>query len=227
MLLIRMRFTAIFLIGLVAGLHGCGGGSSSDANLPVTIFPVDRVIAELATVGGRFEGTHTGPTGVRETLRVNYTQTSPGQVTREETVTQNGAALSTQSSTINFLNSPFRVTGWIDQALNPVVISQGVALPISANIGDHGVMMFGAQYIQDNGLSTSDIGLTHKVTLAWILAGRTASTADFCISQTIAADFISTAKFDCFEIDAAGKVLSFKGIFRIHSKSIDQEVVYQ
>lgn len=227
MLLRRIGSTAVLLTGLVTSLQGCGGGSESATNLPVTIFPVDRVITELATVGGRFEGVHADPTGVRETLLVTYTQTSPGQVTRQETVIQDGATPRTQSSKINFLNSPFRVTGWIDQALNPVTISQGVALPISANIGDHGVMMFGAQYIQDNGLSTSDIGLTHFVTLAWTLASHSTTTADLCISQVIAADFISTSKFDCFEIDATGKVLSFKGIVRIHSKSIDQEVVYQ
>lgn len=232
MLLGRSKSIAVFLVGFATTLYGCGGGSDpvatgSVASLPVTIFPVDSVVTELATTGGRFDGTYTGSTGVRETLSINYTQVSPGQFTRQETLIQNGATLRSEKSTINFLNSPFRITGWTDQALNPVAISQGAPLPVSANIGDGAVIMYGTQYIQNNGLSDADIGLTHRVTLAWTLAAHSASTADLCISQTIGADFINTKKLDCFEIDASGKILSFKGVIQIHSKSIDQEVIYQ
>lgn len=232
MLLSRRKTIAVFLLGFVPALHGCGGGSgpvasNSATSVAATVFPVNRVITELATVGRRFEGSNTGSTGVRETLSVIYSQTSPGQFTRQELLTQNGVAQSTKLSTINFLAAPFRVTGWIDQVLNPVAILQGQALPESANVGDHAIFMSGSQYIQNNGLSTGDIGLTHGVTLEWTLASHSAATADLCINQTISADFISTAKLDCFEIDAAGKIVNFKGITRTHSKSIDQEVVYQ
>jgi hypothetical protein len=98
----------------------------------------------------------------------------------------------------------------VDQALNPVAICWA-ALPESANVGDHAIFMSGSQYIQNNGLSTGDIGLTHGVTLEWTLASHSAATADLCINQTISADFISTAKLDCFEIDATGKILTLRG----------------
>lgn len=220
----RKNALIALMMGLTSILHGCGGGS--DSNPTVTVFPVDRVITELAVTGGRFNGTRLDATGVSETLSVNYLPASLGQFTRQEILTQ-GSAASTKTSTIDYLSQPFQVTGWIDQALNPVDISQLIPLPVSTSLGNSSIMMFGTQYIQDNGLSTSDIGLTHRVSLEWSLTAHSATTADLCLNQTIAADFISTKNLDCFEIDETGKIIGFKGIIRTYSRSIDYEVIYE
>lgn len=212
----RKKSIALFIIGFVATLHGCRSGSDSSQ---VTVFPVDRVITELATFGGQFGGTtHTGSTGIRETISVNYTPVFSGQFTRQTTLAQNGVTLNTSTSTIDFLSSPFTVTGWRVKGWSDVAISQSVSLPVSANIGDRSAITFGSIVNDVNGRS---------VDMEWTLDAHSTTTADLCIGQRTSGDFISTNNIDCFEIDGTGKIMSFKEITRIHSKGIDYDVIYQ
>jgi hypothetical protein len=216
----------VLVAGLAVMLPGCGGGSGSASETPVTVFPVDSVITRLATTGGSFEGSRNDPSGARQTLTVTYTQNSPGQFTRLQTLTKDGATQQSEAVIVSFLASPFRLTGMIDQALNPVAISQSDALPVSASLGESANMMVGSQFIQNNGLSTTDVGLTHSIQYGWSLATNTTKTAELCMRLTVGADFISTQRLDCFVVDSLGSISTFRGILRTHSKSIDTEEIY-
>lgn len=222
------RGMVVLLCCFAAALHGCGGGSDSNGSGPsgtsVTSFPVDSVVTALATHGGKFVAFSGGQLGGQPYV-VEYIPVSAGKYTRKAPLI--GPNLAAASATVDFLASPFRVTGWIDEKLNPVAQLQATPLPMTAKIGNGSSLMFGQQLIQNNGLSTGDIGLTHGVSLGWTLSAHSPSTADLCLNQEIIADFYRTAAIDCFEIDASGKILGFKTIIRNHSKGFDEEFVYQ
>jgi hypothetical protein len=221
----RRKAVVAFLLGFTASLQGCGGGSNSDASVSVTTFPVASVVAALATKGGQFIAFPGGLAGRSQPYVVEYIPVMSGRYTRQAPVI--GSNLQVASATVDFLTSPFTVTGWTDEKLNPAAQLQVTPLPVTAKIGDGSRLMWGQQLIQDNGLSTGDIGLTHGVWLDWTLTAHSSSTADLCLSQAIIADFFRTTTIDCFEIDAAGKILGFKTIVRNHAKGFDEDIVFQ
>lgn len=117
------------------------------------------------------------------------------------------------------------MVGWIDNTQDTA--SNTAPLPATGSIGASGTVFTGSLYIQDNGINTGDIGLTHGLSYAWSLTAATATTADLCLSALETASFVSNLMMDCFRIDASGTISGFKSTLGGHSKGIDYQMVYQ
>lgn len=83
--------------------------------------------------------------------------TSPCLVadSRASTLESSGATLPIATSTVDCIESPFAVTGWIDQTLNRVAIQIASPLPTTAKVGDHAIVLSGPQVIQKRHLTHS------------------------------------------------------------------------
>jgi hypothetical protein len=161
---------------------------------------------------------------------VSYVPGATGWFSRNQTLTTNGVSKVTQYS-VNFSRTDtlFKVVGWIDGAQNTasILASDSTTLPATGGIGTSGAVFTGSLHIQNNGINTVDIGLTHRLIYAWSLTAATNTTADLCLSDWESADFVSTGTIDCFRIDEAGTISGFKSTLGVHAKSIDYQTVYQ
>ncbi len=227
----KLVWCALFPLALIA-CGGAGGDAPSPvpAPSPVTVFPIDSVVTQLATVGGTFSGTNVDSKGAQTQLVVRYVPGVTGWFSRNQTLTTNGASQTTRYS-VNFSRTDtlFKVVGWIDSTQDTanILASNTFPLPATGTIGTSGTVFTGSLYIQNNGVNTGDIGLTHGLSYAWSLTAATDTTADLCLSGWEAADFVSNGTTDCFRIDAAGTISGFKSTLRVHAKSIDYQTVYQ
>jgi len=228
----KMKWACILLLPSALVACGGGGGGPNPAPVPppVTVFPIDSVVTRLATAGGTFNGTSVDSTGVQTQMVVNYVPGATGWFSRNQTLTTNGAAKTTRYS-VNFSRADtlFKAVGWIDntQDTASIAASNTTPLPATGSIGTSGTLFTGSLYIQDNGINTGDIGLTHGLSYSWSLTAATATTADLCLSAWEIASFISNLTMDCFRIDAAGTISGFKSTLGVHAKSIDYQTVYQ
>lgn len=230
----KVILVPVFLLPLIlVACGGGGGGAPSPAPAPpppVTVFPIDSVVTKLATVGGTFNGTNVDSKGVQTQMVVNYVPGTSGWFLRNQTLTTNGAEKATRSS-VNFSHTDtlFKVIGWVDNTQNTanILASDTTPLPATGSIGAYGWLFTGTLQIQNNGINSVDIGLTHGLSYSWSLTAVTDTTADLCLSNWESTDFVSTGTIDCFRIDAAGTISGFKSTLGVHAKSIDYQVVYQ
>ena len=228
----KMKLACILFLSLTLAACGGGGGEPGPAPAPppVTVFPIDSVVTRLAMTGGMFNGTNVDSTGVQTQMVVNYVPGAAGWFSRNQTLTNNGAATTTRYS-VNFnrADTLFKVVGWIDntQDTASILVSNTTPLPATGSTGTSGTVFTGSLYIQDNGINTGDIGLTHGLSYAWSLTAATATTADLCLSAWEVASFVSNLTMDCFRIDAAGTISGFKSTLGVHAKSIDYQTDYQ
>jgi len=229
-----MKSVAIAFIACAFVLTACGGsggGSTSPtpAPAPVTVFPVDSVITKLASSGRSFSVSNVDANGKQSKLVVDYVPGASGWFSRRQNLSTNGTGGVTTQENVNFIRTGdlFKVVGWIDSNANPAVISASAALPATSNVGSNGTLAEGSILIQDNGINTSDIGLTHSLRYLWTLAAVTDTTADLCLTTWNIGDFISNFATDCFRIDAAGSISAFKSTVGYHAKGIDSQTVYQ
>lgn len=233
-----LRIACLATVFCAALLAACGGAGSSDMQTtpPSTgAYPVGDVVTRLTTSGGSFSGSRLDSSGKQNMLQVDYTAGVAGWFTRRETLLVNGVGGETRVKQFNFssASTPFQVIGWKDDRGNTATQLQGRALPTTTSVGS-GANLFSAHLlIENNGLNTSDVGLTHRLSYDWSLASVGAAstgskaTADLCLALTQAADFITETKVDCFQIDTAGSIAGFKSIVKVHAKSVDSEIIYQ
>lgn len=217
-----------------AFVSGCGGGGNSPT-LPapepvvVTNFPVDSVVTKLATNGGSFTGKYTDSSGNQSTMSVVYVPGAGGTVIRRQTITPNAGVATSSQFILGFVHPStlFQVIGWTSNTGDKAVISQSKPLPASADIGAGANLFKGSLLIQNNGINTVDVGLTHFLSYDWTLAAASNTSADLCLGLEERADFITNTTVDCFRIDAAGSISAFKSILKVQAKSIDSQTVYQ
>ena len=187
-------------------------------------------MTRLATAGGPFNGSNVDSKGMQTQMVVTYVPGATGWFSRNQTLTANGAATTTRYS-VNFSRADtlFKVVGWMDNTQDTASIpaSNTTPLPATGSIGTSGSVFTGSLYIQDNGINTGDIGLTHGLSYSWSLTAASDTTADLCLSAWEIASFISNLTMDCFRIDAAGMISGFKSTLGVHAKSIDYQTVYQ
>ncbi len=230
-----MKYHAITYALITIALTACGGGgggaspATSAAQVPVTVFPVDSVVTQLATSGATFSGTNVDTAGKATKLTVAYVPGAAGTFTRQQTLTPTGAAGVTTQDAVSFSKAGtlFKVTGWIDSNANPAVITKSAALPATSNVGAKGNLAAGDLFIQNNGINKVDIGLTHKLDYSWTLTAVTDTTADLCLTATNSGDFFASFATDCFRINAAGAITGFKSTLGSHAKGIDSQTIYQ
>jgi hypothetical protein len=223
-----------FLIASVvfaSALTACGGGGSSSApaQTPITVFPVNSVIAKLAISGGTFRVINVDANGNQTRLTVDYVPGISGWFSRRQTLTPNGSSGVTTQDSINFnqTGTSFKVIGWIDNNSNNAVIGESIALPETSHIGTSGVLASGSILIQNNGINTSDIGLTHGLSYSWRLSAVNETTAELCVIDWNSGAFISNFATDCFRIDAVGTILGFRSVLGYSSKGINGQTDYQ
>lgn len=229
-----MQSVAIASIVCAFVLTACGGNGGGTAPLapapaPVTVFPVNSVLTKLAISGGSFSVSNMDATGKQTKLGVDYVPGASGWFSRRQTLTPNGSNGVTTQESVNFSRTGalFKVVGWIDSNSDPAVISASTALPATSNVGSNGNLAEGSIFIQNNGINTSDIGLTHGLRYSWSLAAVTDSTADLCLTTLNIGGFVSNFATDCFRIDAAGSISAFRSTLGYHAKGIYGQTVYQ
>ena len=222
----KRPFTTFFVSASALLLAACGDGGGTQ---PVTVFPVDSVVTRLATSGGPFSGNYVDSAGVPYKLNVSYIPRDKGLFFRKETLITNGVSGVPTQTSVGFTHadSLFKVVSWTSNTGDTANILKSSALPFSANVGTGGNLFSGTLFIQNNGLNTSDIGLTRRLSYDWALTAVSDITADLCLNFAETADFFTLTKLDCFRVDSAGTILAFKSTFRVHAKSIDSEIVYQ
>ena len=223
----KTPFTTFFVSASALLLAACGDGGGGGIQ-PVTVFPVDSVVIRLATNGGSFSGNTVDSSVVPQKLNVSYIPRDKGLFSRQHNPVTSGAR-GIPSQTIGFTHadSLFRVVSWTSNTGDPANILKSSALPLSAAVGTEGNLFSGTLFIQNNGLNTGDIGLTHRLSYDWTLSAVSDTTADLCLNFTEVADFITNTNLDCFTIDSSGAILAFKSTLRVHAKSVNFETVYQ
>jgi hypothetical protein len=214
-------------------LSACGGGSGSPiADVgKLDEFLVDNFVTNLATKGGSFSSNRTDSSGNQYTLNVVYTPGPAASFQRRETLVTNGVSTPTTSTHVNFshADSAFRVLGWMDGRGNTASNLKISSLPLVAKPGAGANMFTADLLIQNNGLNTADVGLTHKLSYDWSLVNPNGLRADICLSLAERADFITQTWTDCFQIDGTvtGTVYAFKHLYKLHAKGIDSTTVYK
>ncbi|MEI8159079.1 MAG: hypothetical protein WCH60_19650 [Burkholderiales bacterium] len=218
-------------IVFASALTACGGGGSPSASAqgPISVFPVNSVLTKLAISGGTFRVINVDANGNQIRLTVDYVPGVSGWFSRRQTLTPNGSSGVTTQESINFnqTGTLFKVIGWIDKNSNNAVIGESIALPETSNIGTSGVLASGAILIQNNGINTSDIGLTHGLSYSWRLSAVNETTAELCVIDWNSGPFISNFATDCFRIDAVGTILGFRSILGYYAKEANGQTVYQ
>jgi len=119
------------------------------------------------------------------------------------------------------------MAGWTDDKRNSMLVSSALAAPAYAVVGTTANLMTGCVSFSDNGLNTTDIGLTHRLSYDWSLQTKTASTAELCLIYSEWAFFIANFRHDFFTIDPLGAMVSFRANRGYHAKGIDSERIYQ
>ena len=218
-------------------VSGCGGGGGSgDSPVPpasqpvaVTRFPVGNIVTQLVTRGGTFTGKHMDASSNPSTISVIYAPGPAGWVTRRQSITATSAVPAPSQFIVGFLMPAdlFQVTGFTSNTSDNALLTQSKPLPAAADVGSRDNLFKGSLLIQNNGINTVDIGLTHNLSYDWSLDAVNNTTADLCLSLQESADFITNTTVDCFRIDAKGTVLAFKSILRVRAKSIDFQTVYE
>lgn len=216
-------------------LNACGGGGST-ADGPggggrTNELQLENFVATLAAKGGSFSASRTDASGTAFAIKVVYVPGSSGSLVRRETLVTNGVAGPTTATTISTTraNGTIQITGWTDDKGNSASSIQTTALPLLAKPGQAGNLFTANLSILDNGINTSDIGLTHKLRHDWSIANPTAASADICLSTTETADFVAQTRMDCFKTDTSANatVLGFTYTLTVHAKSVDSTTVYK
>lgn len=197
-------------------LCGCGGGGGSsgpDVVASTLDFPVDAAASSYFQSAHHFNlsGVLYGRTPFSAVMTLtpgSGTTTFQGQSVLYATQTltvydQYGAYAGSTSSTSYFNTGPFRVYGGTDSNGNVTVSDSTPRLPTTAKVGQSGPLGTSTTY--------SDSTLNNVVsteTDSWSLEADTASTAWLCLNAQYAD---GTWSKDCYEIDASGNVMGYKG----------------
>lgn len=212
-------------------VSGCGGGGNTSSTNPIAVtnFPVSSVITKLVTNGASFTGKNTGPADGQSTISVVYVPGATGTVVRRQTITSipGSPTLSKFSLSFQLPSNLFQVTGFTSNTGDNAVITEGKPLPATTDVGKRDNLFKGSLLISNNGINTSDIGLTHFLSYDWTLDAANNSSADLCLSFQESADFVTNTTIDCFRIDEKGAIFAFKSSLRVQAKSIDSLTVYQ
>lgn len=235
---LRWRAACLAAASCAVLLSACGGGGSTltqPTDSSGGAYPVGRVVSRLAKQGESLSASRVDNSGNQTTLKVEYAPGMPGWFTRRETLIANGVSGETRVKSFQFTDSgsQFQIVGWADDSGNTATNLHSIALPSSTSVGTGASLFTADLVIQNNGLNTVDVGLTHGLSYAWSLAAVSAASAvsplhaELCLSLAERADFITYTRVDCFRVDTAGSIVGFKSTLKVHAKSIDSETVYQ
>ncbi len=223
----KNRISALMAISVFALVAACGGGGGgggdggapegtpSDQTASTLSFPVETVIAAVATSGASYTVSNGADVltvsyaaGPQVYDRYIYSSALP-TFFQTETLKTSGAVTDTSSTQVFYSSDPFLVWGSVngDAGENTMQVKQQALLPATAKVGAAGPMYAGKNYLNNSSLFPDDQSVT------WSLEADTATTAWLCIHITNAAALfpeLATVESDCFRIDPQGVVSGFK-----------------
>lgn len=201
----RAQVAALGISGLVAA---CGGGGDSGPVTSTATFPVASAVNAFVTASHQYDLTGALP-GIAFTARYVYTPAgtatfegrSTSSARQTVTLTATGVAPQTSTSTVYFTTGPYVQYGSIDDDGSYDVFNQTGSLPASARVGDSGTLGTGTSYA-----NSSKTAITGTTQASWTLNADTATTALFCINQTISGSPPASGA-ECYRVDTTGQVL--------------------
>jgi len=210
---------AFFSAGLISCGGKSGGGDTPAPSGPVSStlpFPPDAAVSRYLQSPQGFTIAATDSSNNVYTLTYSFTpgpsstfEGVPAKTASTSTLIKaNGVVISTGSAVSYFNVSPYRPLGVIYGTGEYVVLVPTAQLPVTAMVGQSGAVSTSTEYAN----STKASVISHSTT-TWSLEADTASTAWFCMNETIIYTDGVTPNFteaDCYKTDVNGNVLGVK-----------------
>lgn len=216
-----MRLTnSLLLVFSSATLISCGGPPTPAPVGSTSPFPIDA--AASAWKQGSHSVSITATDSSNNTYTLNYSTTPGGAstfqggaastATTSSLLKKNGVLISSSSGTDYFQLSPFKPLGHVDATTNyATVVTSWTQLPATATVGQSGAFSTDTEYTSVGAIGTKG-SVVDTATTTWSLEADTASTAWFCLNQTVVytASTPTLTESECYKLDTSGNVLAVK-----------------